>query len=170
MKLDHLGHADGHWLRALVATPAEAYDAALALQNKGRGSAVCRVLRGGKMRTLAGLFDEAAAALQFPPYFGENWDALDECLADLQWLPADGYVLTILDGVRLLDRESAGARQTFWRTLERAAQEWGQPAGGPAPRPAKVFRVIVQCAPEEEGRLREQLPGLLSPPGADHRR
>src|ERR1051326_1670912 len=54
---------------------------------------VMRRIRGHKAKTTAALFDEMAAALQFPSYFGENWNALDECLNDLEWLPGDAYVL-----------------------------------------------------------------------------
>ena len=61
-----------------------------------------RWLRASKMRTAHALFDEFAAALQFPPYFGENWDALDECLNDLEWLEGDGAALFILDADQLL--------------------------------------------------------------------
>ncbi len=48
---------------------------------------------------LAGVADKAgllrcmAAALRFPAYFGHNWDALEDCLSDLSWLPPGGYVL-----------------------------------------------------------------------------
>ena len=61
-----------------------------------------RWLRASKMRTANALFVEFAAALQFPPYFGENWDALDECLNDLEWLDGDGAALFILDADQLL--------------------------------------------------------------------
>lgn len=39
------------------------------------------------------LFVLLAQALKFPEYFGHNWDALDECLADIKWLPPAGCVL-----------------------------------------------------------------------------
>ena len=146
------------WLSLLVATPSEAYDAALAAQGRPDGPSAARVLRGSKMTTAADLFDEAAAALQFPPYFGENWDALDECLADLDWLPAGTLAVTILDGVRVLDEEDSGTRQAFWEMLERAAQERG--------RRARAFSVAVQCAPGDEARMRERLPALGSRPAA----
>ena len=48
---------------------------------------------------LAGVADKAAllrcmaAALRLPTYFGHNWDALEDCLSDLSWLPPGGYVL-----------------------------------------------------------------------------
>lgn len=39
------------------------------------------------------LLERFATALSFPDYFGRNWDALEDCLTDLMWLPAPGYVL-----------------------------------------------------------------------------
>lgn len=39
------------------------------------------------------LLKSIAAALGFPEWFGHNWDALEDCLTDLSWLQAPGYVL-----------------------------------------------------------------------------
>lgn len=41
---------------------------------------------------LLGVF---ASAFAFPQWFGHNWDALADCLGDLSWLPAQGYLLLI---------------------------------------------------------------------------
>jgi hypothetical protein len=38
-----------------------------------------------------------AAALAFPDWFGQNWDALEDCLQDLSWRKAAGRVL-LLEG------------------------------------------------------------------------
>ena len=39
------------------------------------------------------LLNHVATALKFPDGFGHNWDALEECLTDLEWVDADGYVI-----------------------------------------------------------------------------
>lgn len=36
-----------------------------------------------------------AHTLGFPDWFGGNWDALSDCLRDLSWWPAPGYVLVL---------------------------------------------------------------------------
>ena len=43
-----------------------------------------------------------ATQLNFPDYFGENWDALDECIGDLSWLPI-GPVIVNHGDVPLVD-------------------------------------------------------------------
>ncbi|KAA3652698.1 MAG: barnase inhibitor [Proteobacteria bacterium] len=43
----------------------------------------------------ADIIDTLARAFDMPRWFGRNWDALYDCLTDLSWLPADGYVLIL---------------------------------------------------------------------------
>jgi hypothetical protein len=39
------------------------------------------------------LLNHAAMVMHFPAHFGDNWDALEECLTDLEWIDGDGYVI-----------------------------------------------------------------------------
>lgn len=105
-----------------------------------------RVVRGRKMRTTNGLFDEFAAALQFPLYFGENWAAFDECLADLETLPAGaGYVVTVTDPEQVLVHAGDDELQRLADSLESAASGWSQPVelGEWWDRPAVPFHVVL---------------------------
>jgi RNAse (barnase) inhibitor barstar len=43
------------------------------------------------------LFATVADQLFFPDYFGGNWDAFDECLRDLSWLPLGEVALNHAD-------------------------------------------------------------------------
>jgi len=52
-----------------------------------------------------------ARELAFPPYFGENWDALADCLTDLSWAPAEGYAI-------LLSRLTGLAQQDCFTALD----------------------------------------------------
>jgi RNAse (barnase) inhibitor barstar len=47
------------------------------------------------------LFEAFATALAFPEWFGRNWDALEDCLGDLSWRPAEGHVLMVQNHDRL---------------------------------------------------------------------
>lgn len=69
------------------------------------------------------LFAAVASAMQFPEYFGSNWDALDECLGDMSWFPADGYCLVLRDAAKGWSQApyALGCLVTAW--LE-AAEYW----------------------------------------------
>jgi len=56
---------------------------------RGTGIAVARIAFAPK----EGLLQNIARALDFPDWFGGNWDALEDCLTDLSWRAAEGYVL-----------------------------------------------------------------------------
>ena len=51
----------------------------------------------GRLRRKQDLLRALAEGLKFPPYFGHNWDALEECLRDLSWLPAGQPVEIVHD-------------------------------------------------------------------------
>jgi hypothetical protein len=104
---------------------------------------VC-VLRGRRMRTISTLLTEIAAAMQFPHYFGENWNALYECMRDLSWLPATSYVLAITDCEDVLVCGSVEDRRAFGALLRDTCEYWSAPdepseAWGHAARPFHVF-------------------------------
>jgi hypothetical protein len=55
-----------------------------------------------------------AKALAFPAWFGGNWDAFEDCLGDLSWQPAPGYVLLLEHGKHF----GAGHKQEFVTAVE----------------------------------------------------
>jgi RNAse (barnase) inhibitor barstar len=50
-------------------------------------------LDGKKINSKETFLRKAAEAMQFPTYFGANWDAFDECITDLTWCPAQRYII-----------------------------------------------------------------------------
>jgi RNAse (barnase) inhibitor barstar len=43
------------------------------------------------------ILQRIATALRFPDWFGGNWDALEDCLDDLSWQPAQGWLVLFRD-------------------------------------------------------------------------
>jgi hypothetical protein len=68
----------------------------------------------------AGLLQAVARALEFPAWFGGNWDALEDCLTDLSWHKADGHML-LIEGADALPQDDLGV---FRNVLESAAAYW----------------------------------------------
>ncbi len=62
-------------------------------RNAGREDlCICRIDLAG-CRDKDELMHRLMESLHLPASFGENWDALADCLRDLGWLPAWGHVL-----------------------------------------------------------------------------
>jgi len=103
-----------------------------------------RTIHGTHCRTTSGLFQEFAQALDFPDYFGHNWDALEECLADLEWLPAKGYILLITDAEAVLPQDEE-EYETFLEILDDAGEAWskGQTVNGQS-APFHVFFAVAE--------------------------
>jgi RNAse (barnase) inhibitor barstar len=73
--------------------------------------------------TKAGLLRSIAETLAFPDWFGENWDALEDCLTDLSWHDAGGYVI-VLENCGPLSRTDPEAFETALEIFDSAAEYW----------------------------------------------
>jgi RNAse (barnase) inhibitor barstar len=62
-------------------------------------------------------------ALGFPDWYGQNLDALKDCLTDLSWCQAPGYVLIILRAETLYAEDSVGF-QALNEVFAAAVAEW----------------------------------------------
>ena len=81
---------------------------------------------GAPVRSGEALLGAVDATMKFPSYFGGNWDALDECLRDLDWLPpAAGYVLVVRNAGRLWKQDALSAGK-FSQAWLGAAEEWAK--------------------------------------------
>jgi RNAse (barnase) inhibitor barstar len=104
-------------------------------------------LDGRRCSTKRALLDEVAHVLGFPAYFGRTWDALEDCLTDLAWVPASGYRLVIAAADRLLAR-SPGQYATFVALLEDVGRAWGAAATGHPGRGQVAFHTVLVVSPD----------------------
>jgi len=84
--------------------------------------------------------------LRFPSSFGHNWDALADCLADLSWHPAQGYVVQWRRG----DEFARCAPAHFGTALEvfaAAADYWR--------RREKIFLTLLDAESRASRALRQ---------------
>lgn len=77
------------------------------------------VLDGRLLGDKATLLTELGRVLDFPAYYGGNWDALEECLVDLSWHDGPLRVL-ITDADALAD----DLRESLIEIFLQAARAW----------------------------------------------
>ncbi|HXJ77877.1 MAG TPA: barstar family protein [Candidatus Methylomirabilis sp.] len=124
------------WVHLVVLGRGETPESALAMPP---GFAV-RSIDGRRCRSKPGLLSEFARALEFPADSGRNWDAFEELLADLEWLPAKGYLLIVTEADQLL-AEHPDDYGTFIEVVNAVAQEW---ATAPVPVPFHLCLVVTR--------------------------
>jgi RNAse (barnase) inhibitor barstar len=148
---------DGPALSALAATPATVADLMLQWSPAHPDWDILRV-RGEKAVTSAGFFDELGAALQFPYYFGENWDAVWDCINDVSWLRGPN-LLVVFDSAHLLLRDSEDDFQQLMRLLPQVRDRWHEvsvadAAGGRRPL---AFHALFSCDSQALPMLTDRL-------------
>ena len=141
----HLQSTRAPWTSLLVLKGRDSVDSLV----KPPPGFVLKSIKGAKCKTPAALFAEFAKVMELPEYFGHNWDALEECLADLEWMPAKGYVLLLTDAEQILPQDEE-EYATLLEVLSDAGEAWGTGQAGMGERPATPFHVLF--AVTERGR------------------
>ena len=109
------------WVHLLVHAEGQALDAILSVP----AHFAVKTVSGKKCKTKAGLLEEFSRVFSFPEYFGHNWDALAECLADLEWIPAKGYLVVVTDADQVLTKpDEEDDFETFVEILSEAGEAW----------------------------------------------
>ncbi len=82
------------------------------------------ILEGNKMQTRDDLFFEVSYKLKFPNYFGNNWNALDECLQDLEWIDDTKINIVIKDYGLILNLDHSDEKTIFMSCIKDADDYW----------------------------------------------
>jgi hypothetical protein len=110
------------------------------------------------------LMDAFGKSMNFPSYFGRNWNALLDLTRDLSWTNAEGFVLVISGGDHLPSLPD-GIFAPLIDVLEATIRDWRDERGEYAERTGPVpFHVIF---PGGE-TLKESLLGQLREPLCEH--
>jgi RNAse (barnase) inhibitor barstar len=117
VKGDHFGPGPVY-----MAPLSDAAAAAICALARSRGFDCARVDLSGCTEK-SELLSRIAKALEFPAWFGHNWDALADCLTDLGWRPAAGYVL-VIENAEEMQQAEPEVFDTALAILADAAAAW----------------------------------------------
>jgi len=115
-------------------------------------------VRGNKSPNDAHFFDELAAALQFPYYFGENWSAVRDCITDLNWLKGSSFLIVFDSAEHLLSQSERGFRLLL-DIFADAHEVWHRETAdfGIHGRRPIAFQSVFACDPDEVDALTQRI-------------
>lgn len=90
------------------------------------------------------LFNTFSSELQFPDYFGNNWDAFNDCFNDLEWLDSNQYVLFFENFEEILTQD-INELDIFIEIIEKAIKEWTLGVDYGINRLPKPFHLVIQA-------------------------
>src|SRR6516162_1975648 len=70
------------------------------------------------------LLDQVVKALQFPAWFGSNWDALNDSLTDLDWLGVKAGYVIVFENIEHFARSHAQDFHVVTEILRAASEYW----------------------------------------------
>lgn len=82
-------------------------------------------LDGKKISDKASFLEAIARAMNFPNYFGKNWDALNDSLTDLEGIAPKGYVLLFQSPERFM-RTNPNEWEVAHEVFESAIEFWSK--------------------------------------------
>lgn len=123
-------------------------------------------IEGGEARTTAELMEAFATAFEFPEYFGRNWNAFYDCMADLDWCPPEGYAVVIGNADAVLvdeqlhpEFDEPSELAVLIDVLQRVVSEWNVPIdeGQPWDRHGIPFHVLFVADPDGVVALQDRI-------------
>ena len=102
------------------------------------------IIDGEHTDTLEKFYSSIASQLKFPESFGNNFDAFDEMMNDLDWLEEDRIYLIFRNYDIFLVEENDEAREILLTILDDSSSEWKRMNGE-----GKTLKMLIE--PSELG-------------------
>jgi Barstar (barnase inhibitor) len=154
-----LFNPDGPALSVLPATPSAVYDLMGAWIPAHPEWDILRV-GGERSKSIdkPRFMNEVSAALQFPYYFGHNWDAFRQCVNDLSWLNVASFLI-VFDSAQHLLSESDDDFEILLRILAETHDEWRAVTTdfGTRGKLPIAFQSVLACQPEAVEALEQRM-------------
>ena len=117
------------------------------------------LLNGNKMKNVNSLFNEFAIVLQFPSYFGKNWNAFDECINDLDWFYGENYIIVINEAQNILINDKIEEIEIFFKICKNSCIEWSKPLDLDEEwgRSGKPFHFLLQFENKHKTIFKERI-------------